>query len=263
MFKKLLWQLFALLFLVTGSTVSAEPIFRIVYNDKENPPRIMGDDTSINWSKPGITLELLKMVEKQVNVQFQFKRMPWKRCLYMVENGLADGTFHASYNSDRAKYGVYPLREGELDSTKAIYKNTYVIYVKKGSGVTWNGKAFSNLARPIGTQLSYAIADDLRNMGYKVMEEGSVTNNLDKLVAGRISAYADIETIVDNTLRKHKSKYAAVKKIPPALKEKVYYLLISKGFAAKHPQLTERIWAAVRDVQTMDVYQEMLKKYEN
>jgi hypothetical protein len=100
-------------------------------------------------------------------------------------------------------------------------------------------------------------------MGYKVKEEGSVTNNLDKLVAGRISVYADIETIVDNTLRKHKLKYAAVKKIPPALKEKVYYLLISKGFAAKHPRLTERIWAAVRDVQTTDVYQEMLKKYEN
>jgi len=35
MFKKLLWQLFALLFLVTGSTVSAEPIFRIVFPQRD------------------------------------------------------------------------------------------------------------------------------------------------------------------------------------------------------------------------------------
>jgi polar amino acid transport system substrate-binding protein len=263
MSKRLTWLIAFLTVLGVTSTLSAEPIFRMVYMSKENPPRILGDGTSIDWSKPGLTLELLKMVEKQVNIQFQFKRMPWKRCLYMVENGLADGTFHASYNPDRAKYGVYPLREGELDSTRAIYKNAYVIYAKKESGVTWNGKALSNLSRPIGTQLSYAIADDLRKMGYEVKEEGSVANNLDKLVADRISAYADMETIVDNILRKHKPKYAAVKKLQPALKEKVYYLLISKGFAAKQPQLTERIWAAVRDVQKTDVYQEILKKYEN
>ena len=245
------------------SPLSAQPIFRVVYMDKENPPRILGDSTSINWSRPGITLELLKMVEKQVGAQFQFKRMPWKRCLYMVENGLADAIFHASYKPGRAKYGVYPIRDGELDSTRAIYKNAYVIFVKKGSGVTWNGKTLSKIIRPVGTQLSYAIADDLRKMGYEVEEEGSVTNNLDKLVAGRISAYADIETLVDNTLRKYEPKYAAIKKLHPALSEKVYYLLISKKFAAKHPQLTERIWEAVRDVRKMDAYQEMLKKYDD
>ena len=243
--------------------LSAEPIFRVVYMDKENPPRILGDGTSIDWSRPGITPALLKMVEEQVGIQFQFKRMPWKRCLYLVEKGLADATFHASYKSDRTKYGVYPTRDGALESTRAIYKNTYALFVKKDSGVTWNGKMLSNVSRPIGTQLSFSIADDLRQRGYSVEEEGSVINNLDKLVAGRISAYADMETIVDNTLRKYGSKYAAIKKLHPPLSEKVYYLLISKGFSAKHPQLTERIWEAVRDVQKMDAYQEMLKQYEN
>jgi polar amino acid transport system substrate-binding protein len=263
MSKRLTSLITFLTFSVVASPISAAPTLRIVYMSKENPPRILGDSTSIDWSKPGITVELLKLVEKKVSAQFQFKRMPWKRCLYMVENGLADATFHASYKPVRAKYGTYPLREGKLDSTRAIYRNAYVIYIKKGSGVTWNGKAFSNLTRPIGTQLSYAIADDLRKMGYEVKEEGSVTSNLDKLAAGRISAYADMETIVDSALRNYQPKYAAVKKLQPVLKEKVYFLLISKEFAAKHPQLTEQIWDTVHDVQKTDVYREMLKKYDN
>ena len=130
MSKRLTWLIAFLTFFGVVSPLSAEPIFRIVYMSKENLPRILGDGTSIDWSKPGLTLELLKMVEKQVNVQFQFKRMPWKRCLYMVENGLADAAFHASYKLDRAKYGAYPFRDGKLDSTRGIYKNIMMATIK-------------------------------------------------------------------------------------------------------------------------------------
>jgi len=245
------------------SPVSAAPIFRVVCNDTENTPRVLGDGPSIDWSRPGITLELLRMVEKKVGIQFQFNRMPWKRCLYMVENGLADGTFHASYSPERAKYGVYPMRDGKLDSTRSICTDTYSLFVKKGSGVTWDGKRLGNVSRPIGTELAFAISGDLRKMGYEVEEEGSVISNLEKLLAGRISAYADMDTIVESTLRKSEPKYASVEKLSPALSEKVYYLLISKKFAAEHPQLTEQIWDAVGDVQKTDPYREMLKKYEN
>ena len=168
--RKLIWLITALSFFCVVSPLSAEPTFRMVYNNKGAPPRIMGDGTSIDWSKPGITLELFKMVEKRAGVPFQFKRMPWKRCLYLVERGSADATFHASYKPDRAKYGLYPTRNGKLDRARSIYNASYVFYAKKGSGVTWDGKTINNVSRPIGTQLSYAIADDLRKMGYEVEE---------------------------------------------------------------------------------------------
>jgi polar amino acid transport system substrate-binding protein len=222
-----------------------------------------GSGVPIDWSKPGITVELLKMVENRVGIQFQFDRAPWKRCLYMVEHGLADATFHASYKPARAEFGVYPTRNEGLDPTRAIYKNAYVFYALKGSGVRWDGKALSNVSRPVGTQLSFAIADDLRKMGYNVAEEGSVAANLDKLAAGRISVYADLESIVDNTLRNNKSPYTMIEKLQPPLKEKMYYLLISKPFAKKHSKLTERIWDAIRDVQQTNAYKEMLTKYED
>jgi polar amino acid transport system substrate-binding protein len=263
MSKKLTGLIVAFTFFGTVSPLSAESVFRIVFMGKENPPRIMGEGASIDWAKPGITLELLKMVEKNVGLQFQFKRIPWKRCLYMVEHGLADATFHASYKPDRAIYGLYPKKKGMLDPTRSIYKNSYVFYVQKRSGVRWDGKKLNNVSRPIGTQLSYAITDDLRKMGYDIEEEASATSNLDKLVAGRISAYADLESIVDSTLRKYKPRYETIEKLHPPLREKDYYLLISKSFAQKYPQLTETIWDALRDVQLTEAYRKMLNKYKD
>jgi len=261
--KWYIWAIVALPFFCTLSHSSAETVVKIVYMDKENPPRILGNGTHIDWAKPGITVDLLKMVGKRVGVQVQFDRLPWKRCLYMLEQGAADAIFHASYKSERAEFGAYPAKDGVLDPARAIYKNAYVFYGLKGSGVYWNGKTISHASRFVGTQLSFAIADDLRKMGYVVEEEGSVFNNLDKLAAGRISVYADLESIVDSVIENHKSKYAKIEKLHPPLKEKMYYLLVSNVFAKKHPQLTERIWDAIRDIRKTDAYKGMLRKYKD
>jgi polar amino acid transport system substrate-binding protein len=257
----LTWLALALTVFCKTSTLYGGTVFKIVYNNKENPPRIMGDSSSINWEKPGITVELLKLVGDKLRMDFKFERMPWKRCLYMIENGSADATFHASYNPDRAEYGVYPKGDDGLDSSRAIYKNAYVFYTLKGSGVTWDGKALKNASRPIGTQLSYAISDDLRKMGYLVEEEASPENNINKLASKRISTYADIESLVDNILSKNQERYAKIVKLHPPIKEKTYYLLISKSFAKKHPQFTEDIWNAIRDVQKTDDYRKIIEKY--
>jgi polar amino acid transport system substrate-binding protein len=127
--------------------------------------------------------------------------------------------------------------------------------------VSWNGSALADASRPIGTQLSYSIAEDLRQMGYEVEEEANVANNLNKLVAGRISAYAEIESIADYTLSKEKVLYENIVKLHPPIREKVYYLLISKSFVRNNPKLTEQIWDAVRDVQQTEAYREMVGKY--
>ena len=124
--NKLILGLVALIYLSFSSPLMAETDFRIVYINKENPPRIMGSGTSIDRAKPGITVELLKMVAESVGVPFEFKRMPWKRCLYAVEHGMADAAFHASYKPSRAEFGVYPIRDGQLDSSRGIYTNAYV-----------------------------------------------------------------------------------------------------------------------------------------
>ncbi len=252
----------SLIFVLPISIEANEPIFRIVFMEKENPPRILGIGPFIDSTKPGISVELLEMVAKRVGIKFTFKRMPWKRCLKMVKYGSADATFHASYNEERAVYGKYPTHNGKLDSTRAIYVNRYVLYTLKNSNVNWDGKTIHNVTRAIGTQLSYAVATDLTKMGYKVEEARSIDMNLDKLIAGRISAYAEIETIADNKIARNIGKLSNIQKLTPPLRKKDYYLLISKKFAKAYPKYCTRIFNAIHDVKETATYKMMLTKYE-
>ena len=252
----------SLIFVLPVSLEANEPIFRIVFMDKENPPRILGDGTFIDSNKPGISVELIEMVAERVGIKFTFERMPWKRCLAMVEYGSADATFHASYKENRAVYGIYPTHNGMLDSTRAIYINRYVLYTLKGSNVNWDGKTLHNVTQAIGAQLSYAVVTDLTKMGHKVEEVSSIDKNLNKLLSGRISAYAEIETIADSKITKNIEKYSNIQKLKPPLREKDYYLLISKKFAKVYPELCTQIFDAIHDVKETDAYKKMLIKYE-
>lgn len=252
--------LFAYLFCMTMSAYAEQPV-TIVFMDKAAPPRIMGDGGAVDEVKPGITIELFRMVSEKIDVPFVFKRMPWKRCLFAIEHGQADATFHASYKLDRAKYGVFPMKDGILDPERRIYENAYMLYVRKGSKVVWDGEKIMGLDRPIGTQLSYAVADDLKKMGYKVEEEGGVGDNLKKLLAGRISAYVELQNIADTEIFTHLGDYGQVERLSPPIRQKDYYLLISKKFSTDHPKLTQQIFDAIRDVQKTPEYFEMVERY--
>ena len=112
-----------------------------------------------------------------------------------------------------------------------------------------------------GKQLSHWLKDKFSKLGYEVEEEASVASNLNKLAAGRIAAYAELESIADHTLGAEKSRYKHIVKLQPPLQEKIYYLLISRSFVEKNPQLAEQIWDAVRDVQQTDAYRTMVETY--
>ena len=160
------------------------------------------------------------MVEHKTGIPFKFRRVPWKRGLHMLQTGSADATFHASYKEKRALYADYPMYEGQLDATRRVYDNNYALYVKQGSFVQFDGKRIINALRPIGAQLDFAIADDLRKLGYTVQEEASVDSNFNKLLAGRISAYAEIESLADSEIKSKPNRYGDVVKLQPLLKEK-------------------------------------------
>jgi len=82
--KKLLWVSTALVYIFFASPLTAQTVIRMVYFNKENPPRVLGGGASTDWAKPGITLELLQMVAQRVGVRFEYKRMPWEKFYYLL-----------------------------------------------------------------------------------------------------------------------------------------------------------------------------------
>jgi len=80
---------------------------RFVYEDRPLFPYYLGDGSSQpRW--PGVTIELLRQLEKKVpGLKISFERMPWQRCLASVKKGSADAVV-ASYRKDREDTGVFP-----------------------------------------------------------------------------------------------------------------------------------------------------------
>lgn len=246
-----------------GSNPGAATEVRLVYETDPNPPRYLGEGTAIDWEKPGLTLEVLRLVGEQLDVDFLFQRVPWKRGLFLVQNGLADGIFHASYKAGRESFAVYPrLPDGTPDESRAIFLQSYVAYVTKGSPVGWDGRAFSGLDGPVGAVASYSVVGDLRELGVAVEEERSRTINLRKLVEGRIAAHVDLETMADPAIASQEAFATAVEKLHPPFRTKPYFLIFSHQFYEARPDLAERIWDGIAAANASAEFNALVELYE-
>lgn len=239
------------------------PTLTFVYETRANPPRYLGEGTAINWDRPGLTLELLKELGRRLQVNLTFERYPWKRGLYLVETGEADGIFHASYKPAREEIGVYPKTEaGAPDPSRAIFVQSYALHVLRGSTVRWDGRTISGLeGKAVGATAGYSIVDDLKALGVDV-ETGKIQDiNLNKLVAGRIAAYAELENMAAAVIAANPAAYADVVKLDPPLVSKPYYLLLSHAFARRDPVLAEAVFDTIRSINADPDFQALIARY--
>lgn len=226
------------------------PTLRLVYETTPNPPRHLGDGTAIDWNRPGLTVELLKLVGERLRVNLEFRRVPWKRGLLLIETGEADGIFHSSYVRDRETIGVYPkTADGRPDESRALFFQSYALFVTVGSPVTWDGTTLAGLeGRPVGATAGYSVIGDLERLGVPVEAGRLPAVNLSKLVEGRIAAYAELETMAEALIRRDPARFGSVVKRGPPLLARAYYLMLSRPFAERDPALAEAVWSAVAEI---------------
>jgi len=240
-----------------ASAIAADPI-RIVFDINANPPLINGDGTKIDPIMPGLTIEKLRMAGERANVAIDLSRTPWQRGLYLIETGQADAIFASSYVEQRLRYGVYPLKDGHPDTSRKLFDQSYRLYVRAGSGVGWDGRALYNLHAPVGATTGYAVVSVLRAMDVAVEEEPNHVANLRKLVAHRIDAYAELDSHIRPMLRSNPAEFGGIIELSPPILTKPYYLMFSKSFYARAPEVAERIWNAIAVVNESAAYQDLL-----
>jgi polar amino acid transport system substrate-binding protein len=243
------------------TAANTTPRLVIAYETNHNPPRALGSGTSINWEKPGLTLELLEKVKKALGIEIEYKRMPWKRGLYLLERSEIDGLFHASYKPEREQLGEYPQHDGRPDESRAIFIQSYALYKLKGSSPEYDGQSIRHLDGPIGVVSGYSIESQLKSQGYDISAAHSMQSNFDRLNKGRIVAFAMLENMADDFLQRNRDLYASIEKVTPVLQARAYYLLLSKRMKQSHPELSESIWNAVRDINQSASFQNLANHY--
>lgn len=208
----------------------------------------------------GLNFDLLNLVASQLDIHFDYRSAPWKRCLALLKTNEVGGVFAASFLTERLEWAEYP--GGNVpDIGKRLHIDHFVMLRKKGALADWDGKAFRNINGAIGFQLGYSVGDFLRGKGMQV-DEGtqSPITLVQKLLAGRLAAVAmgnsDATRVMSGPLA------AELEAVPTPLLEKPFYLIFSRAMAASNPQLTARIWKTIEEVRNGPAYTRLVRDVE-
>ncbi|WP_189052373.1 substrate-binding periplasmic protein [Aliidongia dinghuensis] len=258
---RLLLLLTAIVSVGFATPAGAEPKpIAIVYDTNENPPFTYGVGTDIDPHKPGFIVELVRAAAEHCGVAITLTRVPWARGLELVKAGDADGIFMSSYTEERLSYGVYPMKDGRPDVARKLTDMSYWFYVRKNSGVTWDGKTLAGLHAPIGATTGYAVVPLLEKLGFSVETDPNHLRNLHKLEGGEIDAYAELQAHVDGLIRAYPEMFRSIVKLEPAIRTTPYYLMFSKTFYAARQTDAEKFWDAIGWVNDQAAFQAMVRE---
>lgn len=224
----------------------AKTPFTVAYGDKGTPPYYNGDGNRVPREQPGIVIDLLNMIAKELDLDIKYVRLPWKQVLNSLENNTADAIFDASFNEDRQKLGRYPLDEaGAPDAEKSLYRRSYVLFTKDPGAVEWDGKGLKTDGRAIAAKEGFSILKDLKKYGVPRTEVKSRRIGFGQVKQGKLAGFADLEIEGMGFLEGHKERYVNIHKIRRPLKTKAYFLMISHGFYKRYPELAEKVWQKI------------------
>ncbi len=223
---------------------------------------ITGGGPAFDSEKPGIEIELYRMVAQKLNLEIEFKRLSWTRCLYLIEHNGVDGIFPASFKKDRMKIGVYPMKNNQVDASRKTRNNAYYLYQLKNGPIRWDGKIFTHDGpATIGVPEGWAIVEVVLKLYRAVREETVNRNTPNLLIHRRLAGFICLETVFDAYLDREPNAYADIVKVDPPVWEKPYYLMLSHNFVASNPKLSEQIWNAIRDIKKSRAYSAMVTRY--
>jgi len=247
--------------IVLYSTPSFALEITLLTDDTPGNPYIMGGGTDFDWEKPGLEIEIYRIVAEKLDLKIKYKRIPWKLCLQQIEHNKVDGIFPASFKTQRMKMGVYPTKNGQVDSSRKSRDNGYFLYKLSESSVAWDGKSFLNLDGKIAAPLGCAVISDLKKTGASIKEVEIHPQSPDLLLYQRVSGFVCLETIFDAYLRKQPKEYVNIEKVFPPIWEKPYYLMLSHEFVKNNPELAERIWNTIAEVKQSKEFAEIANRY--
>lgn len=238
---------------VHASAYAESPLveFTFAYDVQEGFPSFMGQGQSIPYKMPGSYIEILQLVEQKVPIRLNLVRLPWERCKAYLKANKVDG-INSSFNSLRQEIGVFPYTiKGDIDRSRRITSDTYRLFARDGSDIFYDSfsNRIINTGKGVLAPLGYSIVSDLRKRGTQIEEPSiGVKGILQMLALGRASGVIAHETQATHIIKSSPELFSNIKPIDPPIKKKDYFVLISKSFYQRHPELSEQIWDAIGEL---------------
>lgn len=244
--------------LAGGLALSAQACpFNIAFGDQASPPYYFGDGDTIA-EKPGIAVDLLTLAAARMGCKIEWKRLPGRRALRELESGNIDAMLLLSYTPERAAYAAFPMLGDAPDPAFSLANLRYSVFVKSGDPLRWDSKQFSPTPTLVGANAGYSVVAELQKLKLNVEEAPSTTNNIQKLLMGRISAYVGQDLQTDLVLEAQ--HITSVQKLPVPFSSKDYYLPFSLQFVKRSQPSALQLWKQIAEVRKTHG-KELAKKY--
>lgn len=131
-----------------------------------------------------------------------------------------------------------------MDTARRFKNDSYTAFVKQESDIQFDGKKFRNIKHlPVAIEIGASVSYLLENMDIELLKLPNIEQAFNMLLAGRVSM------VVTNSHNGAKVRNAPVKKLSPHVVSKPYYLMLSRQFHEKHPELARNIWQASGQMQ--------------
>ncbi len=254
--------------LAAGNLQAAQPTtpaksavaLRFCYEDKPLEPYYRGHGAQVPKDYPGATIEHLYQLTAAVpGVSLTLERLPWKRCLSKLQAGETDALV-ASYRPEREDIGNYPMLDGKPDPSRAFSEHHTCLVKKADSQWTWDGERVQGIdslvvARPLGYAPLIVPGPQQVSMHYTL----SGTMDLDLLQAGRIHAVTTLCKIAGQAVVSSVISDLGLQVLQPPLHSNTGYLVFSKQFSERHPQLSAALWRELQLNKAIPIYRSYLK----
>jgi polar amino acid transport system substrate-binding protein len=202
--------------------------------------------------RTGLNFEMLSRVSARTGIDFDFRQLPFKRCLAKLKANEVDGAFSVSYSDERRAYGAFP-GGGVPDAKQRMHVARYFLVRKKGSMLEWDGKHFYRLDGKISFQLGYSVGELLHALNVPVDESSDSVHNVGrKVIAGRVAGAAMIDSDAYALMRGPLAPYLELVATP--LAEKPYFLMLSNALVKSRPELAERVWKGIEEARNAKDY---------
>jgi len=215
--------------------------FLFCYENKEFYPHFTGNSTTVPSKNAGALIDILIELNHKVSeIDINFIRKPWARCLSMLKSAEVTGII-GSYSKERATYGRYPMKDKQLDNSRAFEVMSTCLIKHDSALLSWDGKKLFFESPPvIAIPYGYHITSHLQQLGFIVYKTDSLKTAYTLLKAKRVSA-----SIVDC---KTKTIPANSQFNSNPIREHDGYFIINNNFYRANPNISEKLWNTLSQI---------------
>ncbi|BDX04972.1 hypothetical protein [Planctobacterium marinum] len=235
---------------------------RMCYEEQELTPFYTGTGLKPPAENPGVMIEMLQLLDAAMpQVRIEFERVPWQRCLNQLAKNTSELVI-AGYQDERTKIGVYPMKNGLPDATRAIAATRYCLFTHRDSLLTWDGAQFNmHPAKPVAVPQGYTVVSVLEKHDIPFVKTNSSKSALNLLQKSLAEGAVTHCQSGGYFLYQNKEQPLNFIAHSPPLVNQYGYLLFSQDFWQQQQQLVSQIWDQAAVIKGQH-FSRLLEKYD-